>query len=98
MLREEVYQKTASEFATPVGVANIIGYRTKAETVKEYTDSGFRKLTADMAINDIIRSAITERRYQELSRGVWNLRRRNRRLSDVTVYKRVWNEINNGND
>jgi uncharacterized protein YjiS (DUF1127 family) len=93
MLREEIYQKTAVEFATPVGVANIIGYKTKAETVKEWTESGFNKLSKDMEINDIIRSAIQSGRYKRLSRGVWKLRKDNRRLSDLGVYRRVWAEI-----
>lgn len=94
MLREEIYQKTAVEFATPVGVANIIGYKTKKETIKEYTESGWKVLSKDMEINDIIKEAISDGKYKELSRGVWNLRGKNRRLSDVTIYKRIWEEIN----
>lgn len=94
MLREEIYQKTATEFATPVGVASIIGYRTKSETVKEMESIGVKELNRDMDINGIITAAIQSGKYHQLSRGVWKLGKENRRLGERGLYIRVWKEIN----
>ena len=91
MLKEEVYIKTSNEFGTPVGVANIIGYKTKEEGIEEMGTAGWKETSRDIQINEIIKEAIYRGKYKELSREVWRRREENKILK--TKYKEAWDWI-----
>ncbi len=94
MLREEVYQKVASEFGTSVGVANILGFKRKEDHVLEYTPESYKKLSDNADINGIICKAIDLDWYQRLQRAIWEVKKgASPKAKEVTIYKRAWKAL-----
>jgi hypothetical protein len=95
MIKESVYVNAAEEFGTSVGVAHIIGYKTKKDTIREEGIESFNSVKGDMTINGIINDAIELGLYQELQREIFKLKQKgNKRLKEITIYKRSFNELN----
>jgi cell shape-determining protein MreC len=95
MLPEKIYQKAATEFGTSVGVAKILGYKSKNKHIEEYTPGEFKSLSDQMDINWIISESILDGQYTELQREIYNLKKTNKRLkSELSIYKRAYDIIN----
>jgi len=94
MLDEEIYQDVSEAFGTSVGVAHIIGYKTKEEHIEERTTESYKHLTNSLDINDIVADAIYEDLYEELQRKLYELNKKKRKgTKEITIYKRAWKEI-----
>ena len=94
MLREDVYMRTSSEFGTPVGVANIIGTKTKEDSIEELGEKGYKILESDLELNNIIKEAIYRGKYKELFRKVWELEKvMSSRTKELTIWKTAWKDV-----
>lgn len=95
MLSEKTYQNASTEFGTAVGVANIIGYRSKTEHITEYTPDVYKQLSDNLDINYIICEAVERKMYIELQREIYDIRLNNKRIKkELSIYKKAWNNIN----
>ena len=95
MLKEGVYIQSADEFGCSVGVAHIVGYKRKEEHITEYSKEDYKKLSDELAINDIINTAIDDGKYQTLMRGVLKSEKDGRKLKPLTIYKKQLNNVSN---
>ena len=94
MIREHVYEEMADEFGTSVGVAHIIGYKTKKETIQEDGIELYKETKDDLIINDIICDAIDLELYQELQREIFKIKQKgNKRLKLLTIYRRAFTQL-----
>ena len=94
MIKESVYESVAEEFGTSVGVAHIIGYKTKKDTIREEGIESFNDVKDDMTINGIINDAIEIGIYQKLQREVYKIKqKKDKRLKETTIYNRAFIEI-----
>ena len=70
MLDEKIYQEASTEFGTTIGVAHVVGYKTKKEHIEERTKASYQALSDNLDINDIICDSIYNNVYVEFqSRG-----------------------------
>ena len=97
MLKEDVYQRTSTEFGTSVGVASIIGYSKRKDHVKEYTKETYQIVEDDLDINGIINKAIQVNKYQPLQREIYKInQKKDKRIKrELTIYKRALSNIMN---
>lgn len=100
MIREETYHKLAKEFSTSIGVATTYNIETFTDNIKKMefgddTEGRTPQVRKSLIVNDIILKAIREGKYQQLYRGVWNMRRE--KVMEPTIYKRVWKDIQSKN-
>jgi hypothetical protein len=94
MIKEHVYEEMADEFGTSVGVAHIIGYKTKKETIQEEGIEIYKETKDDLVINGIICDAIELELYQELQKEIFKIKQKgNKRLKSTTIYRRAFNEL-----
>ena len=94
MIKEETYNQVANTFQTSIGVAHIIGYKTKKEQIIEDGVESFKKIEPDLEINAIVCDAIEINKYQELQREVYKIKQRaDKRLKETTIYNRAFIEI-----
>lgn len=94
MIKEHVYEEMADEFGTSVGVAHIIGYKTKKETIQEDGIELYKETKDDLIINDIICDAIDLELYQELQREIFKIKQKgNKRLKLLTIYRRAFQQL-----
>ena len=94
MIREHVYEEMADEFGTSVGVAHIIGYKTKKETIQEDGIELYKETKDDLIINGIICDAIDLELYQELQREIFKIKQKgNKRLKLLTIYRRAFQQL-----
>jgi hypothetical protein len=92
MIREETYHKLAKEFSTSIGVATSYNVETFTDNVRKIEfDGNSPQVRKSLIVNDIILKAIREGKYQQLYRGVWEMREE--KLMEPTIYKRVWKDI-----
>ncbi len=95
MLDERIYQEASTEFGTTIGVAHIIGYKTKEQHKEETSNSTYAQLSDKLDINDIICDAIYDNLYTELQRKVYELNKKKRKgTKEITIYKKAWRELN----
>lgn len=95
MLSEKIYQNVSTEFGTPVGVANIIGYRKKTDHINDYTKESYKVLSDDLDINYIITEAIDRNMYEKLCRSIYHIRLNNKRIKkELSIYRKAWKDIN----
>ena len=92
MIKEETYNQVATEFATAIGVAHIIGFKTKREQIKEEGVESFKKIEPDLEINAIVCDAIEFDLYQELQRKVYEIRKTKKKLKEITIYRRAFKQ------
>ena len=90
MIKEETYNQVATEFATAIGVAHIIGFKTKKDQIKEAGVESFKKIEPDLEINAIVCDAIEFDLYQELQRSIYEIRQTNKKLKEITIYRRAF--------
>lgn len=94
MIKEHVYEEMADEFGTSVGVAHIIGYKTKKETIQEDGIEVYKETKDDLIINDIICDAIDLELYQELQREIFKIKQKgSKRLKLLTIYRRAFQQL-----
>lgn len=94
MIREHVYEEAADEFGTSVGVAHIIGYKTKKETIQEDGIEMYKETKDELIINGIICDAIDLELYQELQREIFKIKQTgNKRLKLLTIYRRAFQQL-----
>jgi hypothetical protein len=95
MFKQEYYIKASEVFGCSIGVANTITYRTKEETREEFDVEAFKRLDDEVGINNIILDSIEEGSYQQLRREILvGERTKNKRLKEVTLYKRAYGKTN----
>lgn len=95
MLSEEVYQKAAVDFGTPVGVAKITGYRKKTEHIGELNPTAYKSLSDEMDINWIITESVLDGQYKGLQREIYNIRLNDTRIKkELSIYKKAHKRIN----
>ena len=95
MLDERIYQEASTEFGTTIGVAHVIGYKTKEQHIEETKTSTYAKISDNLDINDIICDAIYDDLYTELQRKIWELNKKKRKgTKEITIYKKAWKELN----
>lgn len=93
MIKEETYNKITNVFATTIGVANIIGLKTKKQQIDEGGLKSFKLIEDDLIINSIICDAIEFGLYNELQRNVWHLKQKgSKRMKDVTIYRKAFKQ------
>jgi len=94
MIKESTYVQAANQFGTSVGVAHIIGFKTKKDQIKETGVESFKKIEGDLIINNIICDSIEFNLYQELQRAVYDIRQRNKnkKLKEITIYRRAYKQ------
>jgi len=90
MIKEETYNLVATEFATAIGVAHIIGFKTKREQIKEEGVESFKKIEPDLEINAIVCDSIEFDLYNELQRKVYEIRQTKKKLKEITIYRRAF--------
>jgi hypothetical protein len=90
MIKEETYNQVATEFATSIGVAHIIGFKTKKDQIKEEGVESFKKIEPDLEINAIVCDAIEFDLYKELQRKVYEIRQTKKKLKELTIYRRAF--------
>lgn len=90
MIKEETYNQVATEFATAIGVAHIIGFKTKREQIKEGGVDSFKRIEPDLEINAIVCDAIEFDLYQQLQRSVYEIRQTKKKLKEITIYRRAF--------
>lgn len=94
MIKEHIYEEMANEFGTSVGVAHIIGYKSKKEVIKEDGVVAYKETKDDLLINEIICDSIYFEMYQELQREIFKIRQKgNKKLKELTIYRRAFKEI-----
>ena len=99
MIKEEVFNEVADEFQTSIGVAHIIGFKTKQEQIIEDGIESFKTIEPNLEINAIICDAIEMDMYQELQRAIYKIRQKgDKRLKETTIYNRAFIEITNKNE
>ncbi len=94
MIKEETYNQVATEFATAIGVAHVIGFKTKREQIKEEGVESFKRIEPDLEINAIVCDSIEFDLYQELQKRVYGIRQRNKnkKLKEITIYRRAFKQ------
>ena len=90
MIKEETYNQVATEFATSIGVAHIIGFKTKREQIKEEGVESFKRIEPDLEINAIVCDAIEFDLYKELQRSIYEIRKTKKKLKEITIYRRAF--------
>ena len=90
MIKEETYNQVATEFATAIGVAHIIGFKTKKEQITEEGVESFKVIEPDLEINAIVCDAIEFDLYQELQREIYRIRKTKKKLKELTIYRRAF--------
>jgi hypothetical protein len=90
MIKEETYNQVATEFATAIGVAHIIGFKTKKEQIKEEGVESFKVIEPDLEINAIVCDAIEFDLYKELQREIYGIRQTKKKLKEITIYRRAF--------
>ena len=90
MIKEETYNQVATEFATAIGVAHIIGFKTKREQIKEEGVESFKVIESDLEINAIVCDSIEFDLYQELQRSIYEIRKTKKKLKEITIYRRAF--------
>ena len=99
MIKEQVYNQMADLFQTSIGVAHIIGFKTKREQIKEDGMESFKTIEPNLEINAIVCDVIEMGKYQELQRELYKIRQRgDKRLKELTIYRRAFDEIINKNE
>lgn len=94
MLDEQIYQEVSVEFGTTIGVAHIVGYKTKEEHIEERTKASYKILSDNLDINDIICDAIYNDVYVEFQRKLYELNKKRRKgTKEITIYKKAWKEL-----
>ena len=92
MIKEETYNQVATEFATAIGVAHIIGFKTKRDQIKEEGVESFKRIEPDLEINAIVCDSIEFDLYQELQRKVYEIRQTKKKLKEITIYRRAFKQ------
>ena len=90
MIKEETYNQVATEFATAIGVAHVIGFKTKREQIKEGGVESFKKIEPDLEINAIVCDAIEFDLYQQLQMSIYEIRKTKKKLKEITIYRRAF--------
>ena len=100
MLKESVFERVANEYGTSIGVASIFKTQPLDECKGEFeSDKAFREYEDELTINHIICKAIELGKYQKLQRLIYKIKLRgDKRLKDLTIYRRAWKETINNND
>lgn len=94
MLKERTYVEAAEEFGTPVGVAHIIGFKTKKEQIREEGLDEFNKIAPELDINSIICESVELGIYQLLQREIYMIKLKdNKRLKETTIYRRAFKNV-----
>ena len=92
MIKEETYNQVATEFATAIGVAHVIGYKNKREQIKEGGIESFKRIEPDLEINAIVCDSIEFDLYQELQREIYEIRKTKKKLKEITIYRRAFKQ------
>jgi hypothetical protein len=92
MIKEETYNQVAEEFQTSIGVAHIIGFKTKKDQIKEEGVESFKIIEPDLEINAIVCDAIEFDLYKELQREVYRIRQTKKKLKEITIYRRAFKQ------
>ena len=92
MIKEETYNQVATEFATAIGVAHVIGYKNKREQIKEGGIESFKRIEPDLEINAIVCDSIEFDLYQELQRSIYEIRQTKKKLKEITIYRRAFKQ------
>ena len=90
MIKEETYNQVATEFATAIGVAHVIGFKTKREQIKEGGVESFKRIEPDLEINAIVCDAIEFDLYQQLQMSIYEIRKTKKKLKEITIYRRAF--------
>ena len=100
MLKESMFEKVANEYGTSIGVANIFKVQPLEECKSEFdSDKAFKEYEEELTINHIISKAVELGKYQKLQRLIYKIKLKgDRRLKDLTIYRKAWKETINNND
>ena len=108
MFKQQIYTMIANEFATPIGIAEIIapsiddpqelvkGLVGEHEFDLESKDGreAYKKMNEELRINRITLEAIRKNKYQQLTRGVYRAKMDNPKWSDRRAYSHTWRQLN----
>jgi hypothetical protein len=86
MLKHDVYERIASEFGSPVGVAHILN----TIDIKKIENKVEKRVSSkEWEFNRIIMDWVDRGIYQTKWREVWEYKRKHPRMSIHNVYKKV---------
>ena len=100
MLKESMFERVAKEYGTSIGVANIFKVQPLEECKGEFnSDKDYKEYEEELTINHIICKTVELSKYQKLQRGIYKIKLKgDRRLKDITIYRKAWKETINNND
>lgn len=100
MIRQEVYEKVSDRFGVSIGVANILSISPIKDIKSDIPKTLYNQYTDDLKINLIISEAIDTLKYKDLQRALYQIKRDigNRKIKELTIYNRAWNNVNDGNN
>ncbi len=100
MLKEEIFNRVANEYGTSIGVANIFKTQPLEECKGEFrSDKEYRDYEDALTINHIICKSVELNKYQKLQRKIYSIKLKgDKRLKELTIYRRAWKETINNND
>jgi hypothetical protein len=98
MLKEEVFERVATEYGTSIGVAKIFKLQPLDEVKEEFVNNKeYKKYEKSLSINYIITDAIDLGLYKKLQRTIYDIRvnRKSTIKDELRLYKKAYKEINN---
>jgi hypothetical protein len=98
MLKEEVFERVATEYGTSIGVAKIFKLQPLDEVKEEFVNNKeYKKYEKSLSINYIITDAIDLGLYKELQRTLYDIRvnRKSTIKDELRLYRKAYKEINN---
>ena len=100
MIRQEIYEKVSDTFGVSIGVANIMSVSPITEIKSDIPKKVYNTFKDELEINSIIGLAIDTLKYKPLQREIYRLRKGygKRKIGELTIYKKAWNTIDNGNN
>jgi hypothetical protein len=98
MLKEEVFERVATEYGTSIGVAKIFKLQPLDEVKEEFVNNKeYKKYEKSLSINYIITDAIDLGLYKKLQRTLYDIRvnRKSTIKDELRLYRKAYKEINN---
>ena len=98
MLKEEVFERVATEYGTSIGVAKIFKLQPLDEVKEEFVNNKeYKKYEKSLSINYIITDAIDLGLYKKLQRTIYDIRvnRKSTIKDELRLYRKAYKEINN---
>jgi hypothetical protein len=97
MLKEEVFNRVATEYGTSIGVARIFKTQPLEEVKDEFEKKEYREYEKKLNINYIITDCIEMGLYKDLQRKIYDIRvnRKSVIKDELRLYRKAYKELTN---